>query len=218
MLSPFSPPKSGHKWRSEALTRTFWVCLNSLADPAMRFRLSVLLGGLACVLFLVGCGSTQPPRAVPQNQSQTGPSAHRAEALRTAAQEWSGTPHVWGGTTRRGVDCSGLVQSVYREVLGTSIPRTTKAQSRTGQAVRASSLQPGDLVFFRVDSRKGRHVGIYLSDGAFLHASASEGVTVGQLRHSYWQDRWWQARRILSTHDSESTPPTSQSSNPRTGW
>jgi cell wall-associated NlpC family hydrolase len=140
----------------------------------------------------------------------------RAQTLRTVAQQWRGTPHVWGGTSREGIDCSGLVQVVYQEALGHDLPRTTRAQSRAGTSV-SSALQPGDLVFFRVDTRKGRHVGMYLSDGEFLHASASDGVRISSLDTAYWQERWWQARRVLTAPDS-SHQSAAPSSSRRGGW
>ena len=65
-----------------------------------------------------------------------------------------------------------------------------------------NALQPGDLIFYRIDA-KTRHVGIYLGDGEFLHASESVGVTISDLHRPYWQKRLWTVRRILET-----TPPT----------
>jgi cell wall-associated NlpC family hydrolase len=107
-------------------------------------------------------------------------------------------PHEWGGASKQGVDCSGLVQSVYQNAFQMSLPRTTEEQVDAGHRIQRSSLQPGDLVFFR-HGRKKYHVGIYVDDGEFLHASSSNGVTVSPLDRSYWSDRWWQARRVLST-------------------
>jgi cell wall-associated NlpC family hydrolase len=106
-------------------------------------------------------------------------------------------PQEWGGTSKQGVDCSGLVQSVYQSRFALALPRTTEQQVRTGTRVARSSLRPGDLVFFR-HGRKKYHVGIYLSDGEFLHTSTSQGVTVSPLDRPYWAERWWQGRRLLT--------------------
>jgi cell wall-associated NlpC family hydrolase len=175
----------------------------------------LLLGGA-----LAGCGSsrsvsvdgtsTQPARPASQIESQ----------LRSAADEWEGIPQEWGGTSKQGVDCSGLVQSVYASRFQLSLPRTTDQQVRTGTRVSRSALRPGDLVFFR-HGRKEYHVGIYLSDGEFLHTSTSEGVTVSPLDRSYWKKRWWQGRRLL---DLPNRSPTSaagadpSSSSEEIGW
>jgi len=83
-------------------------------------------------------------------------------------------------------------------------------------------LQPGDLVFFRTGYKK-RHVGIYLADGRFLHASASSGVTVSPLGRSYWQEHWWQGRRLLSLNeetpsDAPARRPAPDDQAPATAW
>ena len=168
---------------------------------------------------LGGCGSTQsaytgPPADEPVSET----ASERAGALRAAAQRWRGTPHEWGGTTPDGIDCSGLVQVVYQETLGQTLPRTTRAQARIGTAVSSSAVQPGDLVFFHVDTRKGRHVGIYLSDGDFLHASSSEGVRISSLQNPYWKQRWWQARRLLTDSASTQRADTPSGSSHTGGW
>lgn len=183
--------------------------------------LLVLAAGL-----LSGCsstGSTSRPASV--STSASGPSWSAAEAetrLRAAAERWDGTPHKWGGTSQRGVDCSGLVQSVFANQFDVHVPRTTEKQARAGRSVSADRLQPGDLVFFRTGYKK-RHVGIYLADGRFLHASASSGVTVSPLSRSYWQEHWWQGRRLLSLNgetpsDAPARRPAPDDQAPATAW
>lgn len=143
-----------------------------------------------------------------------------AADLRASAARWNGVPHEWGGTSRRGVDCSGLVQALYDETFDMGLPRSTRRQARLGARVDAQRLQPGDLVFFRPEDRK-RHVGVYLSDGEFVHASSSRGVMVSRLDEAYWQRHWWQARRVLPSLSDDGTPPTPSSPtrpNQRTGW
>jgi cell wall-associated NlpC family hydrolase len=138
--------------------------------------------------------------------------------LRAASDRWAGVPHEWGGTSRQGIDCSSLVQTVYSEAFAVSVPRTTEAQADVGTRVSRRALRPGDLVFF-LPSRGKPHVGIYLSDGEFVHASSSRGVTVSNLDRSYWTDAWWQARRVLQgpapASDSAASSPASGQ---RSGW
>ncbi|WP_412070240.1 C40 family peptidase [Rubrivirga sp. IMCC43871] len=123
--------------------------------------------------------------------------ARRDRMLRGAAPEWIGIPYRWGGTTRRGIDCSAFVQQFVRQTMAIELPRTTASQRYEGVEVSRADLQSGDLVFFR---RRGtRHVGVYLSDGDFVHASSSQGVTISNLDDSsYWNRYYWMSRRIVS--------------------
>ena len=97
--------------------------------------------------------------------------------------------------SRRGIDCSALVYLIYRDEMGIQLPRTTQYQAVAGKAIKRGQLRPGDLVFFRT-GRRGRHVGIYLEDGKFLHASVSKGVTISHMADNYWKSRYWRARRL----------------------
>ncbi|WP_017429874.1 C40 family peptidase [Vreelandella jeotgali] len=117
------------------------------------------------------------------------------EALLEEHERWSGTPYRLGGTTRRGVDCSALVQNVYDDSFEISLPRTTRGQVKKGHAIDRRQLRAGDLVFFRPPG--SRHVGIYVKDGYFLHASTSKGVIMSRLDNTYWQRYYWQSRRPL---------------------
>jgi cell wall-associated NlpC family hydrolase len=104
-----------------------------------------------------------------------------------------------GGTDKGGVDCSGFVTTVYKNVFHTDLPRTTAAQLTTGTPVKRSALKAGDLVFFRPPGYP-RHVGIYLDENRFLHASKSRGVTISRIDGYYWKRYFWTARRVLSPY------------------
>lgn len=117
------------------------------------------------------------------------------QALYRQHDRWQGTRYRVGGTGGRGFDCSGLTYTLYRETFDTHLPRTTTEQARIGRPVERDELAPGDLVFFKTGIRQ-RHVGIYVDDGLFLHASRSEGVRLSSLRQRYWRKRYWQARRL----------------------
>lgn len=125
--------------------------------------------------------------------------------LRTAEEIWGGTPYEFGGTSRYGIDCSAFVQRVFAEDFGVAISRSTETQVREGREVRRSELQPGDLVFFRT-GRRQRHVGIYLREGEFLHASTSRGVTTDRL-DGYYDRTYWTARRVLTPEQIAALPP-----------
>lgn len=114
-------------------------------------------------------------------------------ALFQAIDEWWGTPYVYGGTTKRGIDCSAFVQAIYTGLFGVSLPRTAHEQQRITQPVSRTQLKQGDLVFF--NTRGGvSHVGVYLQNNKFVHAS-SGGVTISDLFDDYWMRRFISAGR-----------------------
>jgi len=173
--------------------------------------------GLVVIALLSGCASSRPP--APSPPPPTADASTTAQRLRASVDQWRGTPYALGGTSTAGVDCSAFVQALYRDVLGVPVPRTTERQAATGRPVPVDEAQPGDLVFFR-PARKQRHVGVYLGDGDFAHASVSQGVMVSRLHEPYWQDVYWMTRRLLpSTSPGPAAAPATEETSPqRTGW
>ncbi len=107
------------------------------------------------------------------------------------------TPYKYGGQSKKGIDCSAFTQQVYKKSLGVELPRTAREQYKVGKKV--SELKFGDLVYF--DTQKGvfpGHVGIYLGDSLFAHASSVQGVTITPLNNKYFKKRFVGARRITS--------------------
>lgn len=99
--------------------------------------------------------------------------------------DWYGTPYKLGGTTKTGIDCSAFSQFLLASVYGFSIPRTAREQYRFTNRISRTELQEGDLVFF--NTRGGiSHVGVYLQNNKFVHASTSGGVTISDLFEDYW--------------------------------
>ena len=116
--------------------------------------------------------------------------------LRNEYLYWKGTPYRLGGSNKKGIDCSGLVQAVYKNSFHMAIARTTKKQADSGFFVYKQALKVADLVFFKT-GWKQRHVGIYLGDNRFLHASTSKGVMISSLDNIYWRGKYWQSRRVI---------------------
>lgn len=110
---------------------------------------------------------------------------------------WKNVPYRLGGLSRRGVDCSGFVYNTFKDQVNIIIPRTTKVLSHTGKTISRNDLDIGDLVFFKTGKRKTRHVGIYVGDDDFIHASTSKGVMKSSLTNSYWRRSYWKAKRII---------------------
>jgi murein DD-endopeptidase len=119
-------------------------------------------------------------------------------AIADTALSLRGVPYRLGGANPAGFDCSGLVQYVLGRH-GVSVPRVVTEQFRIGQEVRGD-LQPGDLVFFGVGSRRASHVGIAIGGDEFVHAPATgQSVRVDSLTASYWRDRYAGSRRVTPT-------------------
>ncbi len=174
---------------------------------------------LACfVVFLTGCVATKPHTTPLQTVQNEAPNADRKTLLRVEAADWEGTPHEWGGTSRDGIDCSAFVQTVYKDLFTVDLPRTTALQSKEGQAVLLNQMAIGDLIFYRIDART-RHVGIYVGEDEFMHASKSEGVTISPIDDPYWEKRFWTVRRILApAADSLAGQAGGNLDRSRSGW
>ncbi len=117
------------------------------------------------------------------------------DRLYSRYQEWRGVRYRLGGFSRAGIDCSGLVRIIYQAEFGLTLPRTTLSQAEFGSEIKQADLKPGDLVFFKTGKRAW-HVGIYLENRKFFHASSSKGVTLSRLDNTYWKARYWKSVRI----------------------
>jgi lipoprotein Spr/probable lipoprotein NlpC len=117
-------------------------------------------------------------------------------ALYREYKKWKNTPYRYGGNSLRGVDCSSLVQQIYRDALNIRVPRTTKQQAKAGYWVARKRVKEGDLVLFKTGYNT-RHSGIYLTNGNFINSSTSNGVTISNLNNPYWRSKYWQSRRVF---------------------
>ena len=109
--------------------------------------------------------------------------------------EWYGTRYRYGGTSKSGIDCSAFVQAVYLSAFAVSLPRTARDQYRNSRIISATEMKTGDLVFFNTTGGIS-HVGIYLQNNKFVHASTSQGVTVSDMFDPYYLKRFIGIGRI----------------------
>ncbi len=107
--------------------------------------------------------------------------------------EWGGTRYRMGGSSKRGIDCSAFVQTAFSDAFGMSLPRSTAEQRYLGRKINRNELRKGDLVFFRGN----KHVGVYVGNNKFMHASTSIGVTISSLDDDYWSRHYTQSRRVM---------------------
>jgi len=128
--------------------------------------------------------------AVPKQQV----SRSNSSTLVDNALSLKGVPYVFGGTSKKGFDCSGYTQYVFKGS-GISLPRTSQEQFNVGSSIKKDQLQTGDLVFFTTYAKGPTHVGIYVGGGNFVHASNS-GVRTTSLSDSYYTSRYVGARRV----------------------
>ena len=153
-------------------------------------------------LFAAGCASTPEPRPSPPEPTREWDGAggaasmrNRGEALADFALRLRGTPYRYGGATLDGFDCSGLVFYAHRQ-LGLVVPRTSNDQAEEAESIKPRKLERGDLVFFKIDSRKVNHVGIYIGDHRFVHApGAGKPVTINSLDDEFYAERSFSAGR-----------------------
>ena len=119
------------------------------------------------------------------------------DKLYSVVDSYLGTPYRFGGDSERGIDCSAFTRRVYR-VQGVELPRNSRDQARVGMSIAYSSVRTGDLIFFDTSINGGiSHVGVYLGNNTFAHASSSKGVTKSSLREKYYVKRFVKGGRVF---------------------
>ena len=160
----------------------------------------VLLGLMFC---LSSCHTSAPRldyKALAQASVRLGMDIELTDnhKLYVNAAEWIGTPYRAGGDNRHVTDCSGLVSQLYKKTYRMRLSRSTDGQLKESNKIARRNLREGDLVFFtsRSSRKKVAHVGIYLKDGKFIHASTSQGVIVSSLKEKYYTQHWLCGGRV----------------------
>lgn len=106
---------------------------------------------------------------------------YKGEPLFDFVHEWFGTKYVYGGTTKKGIDCSAFTLKLFHDVYNVRLPRTASEQFKSTKRINKEELKDGDLVFFRTNYKSTWHVGVYLTDGWFIHSKSKVGVTIDNL-------------------------------------
>lgn len=99
---------------------------------------------------------------------------------------WYGTKYKYGGLTKEGVDCSGFCNLLYKDIYGIQLKRRAADIAKAIKKISKKKLKEGDLIFFTISSKKNSHVGIYLKNNKFVHASTSKGVMISSLENPYY--------------------------------
>jgi cell wall-associated NlpC family hydrolase len=166
------------------------------------------------MLSLISCGSSRSKvittksedkgteRVSTSRSTEIEPASKKVHNIISKAKSFEGTRYKYGGTTRRGMDCSGLIYKAFLEE-DIAIPRTSRAMSLEGERLYIKQVNPGDLLFFETNKNRKviNHVGLVVDvapDGIyFIHASTSRGVIVSSLSEPYWNGSFVMARRVL---------------------
>ena len=161
----------------------------------MRLKQLFLL--LIVSFFINSCGTISTTgKSNNVNNSATG----RAKTVLKEAHSYMGTKYKYGGDSKRGIDCSGLVLKSFQSV-DIDLPRISREQAKHGMTVKLKNVTPGDLLFFNTSGSSISHVGIVdkIKNGEifFIHASTSKGVMVSSLDETYWNKRFVKSVRYL---------------------
>lgn len=174
------------------------------------YKLTLIIVMTTLTVGLSSCGTSKktPSRsyassktghatAVPQRIDLSETDSPVTGALLREAMTWLGTPYRYGGNDRSGVDCSGFVLQVYKKAVELKLPRTSTQQHQYCSTLDRSQLERGDLVFFSTNGTSSvGHVGIYVGNGNFIHASSSRGVIISSLDATYYAKNYFGAGRI----------------------
>jgi cell wall-associated NlpC family hydrolase len=161
---------------------------------------------LLLLLFLSSCGSKKSVprknRAITSSEIKTPSSSKQIDNIIDDAMRYEGTRYKYGGTTRSGMDCSGLVYVVFKEN-NIALPRVSRDMAKRGTKVVLKKAKEGDLLFFQTNKNRNviNHVGLVTSVKGdvitFIHSSTSRGVIVSTMDENYWKGAFVAVRRII---------------------
>ena len=171
---------------------------------------------LLTIITLFSCGSTKNKRVITKKSKTTKTIKRTSKKVNTStvavpkiaqsiinnAESYEGTRYKYGGVTKKGMDCSGLIYTAFKEE-NVAIPRVSSAMAKSGDWIDLKEVRKGDLLFFatKKNNRSVNHVGLVTaidgSDVEFIHSTTSKGVITSKLKERYWYLAFVQARRVL---------------------
>jgi cell wall-associated NlpC family hydrolase len=158
---------------------------------------------LFLAISVLSCGSSK--KASPRTTTvvkTTKKSTNKASKIVATALTYKGTRYKYGGTTRKGMDCSGLMYTAFGKHQ-VSLPRVSYQQATKGKRIKLNTVKKGDLLFFQTNKNRKRinHVGLVVSHKSgvikFIHSTTSKGVLVSTMNERYWKNAFTEARRVL---------------------
>jgi len=171
-------------------------------------KLNKLIFLLSIILFFSSCKSKKTIIANKTNAIDKELLVKYAEKLNTNEKnisniklyafidDWYGTPYKFGGLDKNGIDCSGFVFKLYEQVYLMKTPRTTTELNDISSEIKKNDLSEGDLVFFKIDSKKISHVGVYLMNNKFVHASSKKGIMISDLNEDFFVKCYFKGGRL----------------------
>ena len=167
----------------------------------MHFKKFILFIFLST--FLISCGSSRKTTSTSQVEKTSNKSdSKKSDAIVKYAKTFNGTKYKFGGTTKKGMDCSGLVYISYQKE-GITMPRVSRDMATKGKKISLSKTNKGDLLFFKTNKNKNtiNHVGLVVENKKgeifFIHATSSLGVIVSSLEERYWKNVFVEVRRVI---------------------
>jgi cell wall-associated NlpC family hydrolase len=157
------------------------------------------------VLFIFSCKSHKNTTSIKSDKNytekyaailQVKPNDLHNDKLYQFIDHWYGTPYKYGGNTKSGIDCSGFAGTLYQVVYNKNLPRSSKGIYELTSHISEKSLKEGDLVFFKIEQKDVSHVGIYLANNKFVHASTKKGVIINDLNEPYYKKYFHKGGRI----------------------
>ncbi len=113
-----------------------------------------------------------------------------------AMSEWKGTPYKYAGTSKSGTDCSGFVSQVYSSVYGKKLHRSSRDMVKDVRFISKNKLQAGDLIFYKIKSRKISHVAMYVANNKIIHATTRDGVRIDDINNKFYKKYFYRAGRV----------------------
>ena len=177
---------------------------------------SLIFALLVCLLYTVKAQNSKPSSSKPELKTEISDPDNLASQFFSQVMgvavsatsntkmyqfiyDWLGTPYRLGGDTEKGIDCSGFAYKLYDKTFNTIIGNNSRNIFSMVNPINKTELKEGDLVFFKIGSKSISHVGVYIGDNKFAHASSSKGVMISNLEEPYWQRYFYKGGRILES-------------------